>query len=158
MPGYWWECENPLCNHKTTNIQEGCKEAHSIPSFIRDVLMKSDWNQAHLQQVCPKCGQTRLRIAYGFPRKAAGKSESIRVLQIIGLGGSQDCRTREYLPMMWETVRAPFDSSEPSRFDFKYIMGRNMWGLNKAAVFTAAELRTLFALYADKTKKPSPLE
>lgn len=55
----------------------------------------------------------------------------------------------EYLPMMWETYAVA--SPDDKWFDFKYINGRNPWGLNKAAVFVRADLNRIFALYQEKT-------
>lgn len=64
---------------------------------------------------------------------------------MVGLGGRDD----EYIPMMWKTLRAPYDG-EPW-FDFKYINGRSVWGLNKSAVFGRDDLAQLFRLYCEKT-------
>ncbi len=47
--------------------------------------------------------------------------------------------------MMWETLFSPYDGD--SCFDFKYINGRSVFGLNKPAVFTQLQLRELFSLY-----------
>lgn len=55
----------------------------------------------------------------------------------------------DHVPMMWET-HAKSSPSDPI-FDFKYISGRNPWGLNKTAVFSRQRLRELFRRYREKT-------
>jgi hypothetical protein len=64
---------------------------------------------------------------------------------MVGLGPFDNV----YVPTMWET----YDVSAPEyrMFDFKYVNNRNIWGLNKPAVFTREELRELFALYELRT-------
>lgn len=66
--------------------------------------------------------------------------ELIRVYHIVGLGTPED----DYIPMMWESSPAPFSERW---FDFKYVRGRRIWGLNRPAVFTRENLREVFALY-----------
>ncbi len=53
------------------------------------------------------------------------------------------------LPMMWETSKA--DSQGPHLFDFKYLLGRNILGLTRPAIFSREDLRKLFDLYCQKT-------
>lgn len=65
------------------------------------------------------------------------------VVHIVGIETDDD-----YLPMMWETFwdRRP----DAPVFDFKYLRGRNPFGLNKPPIFERADLKKLFALYCDK--------
>ncbi len=55
----------------------------------------------------------------------------------------------EYVSMMWETI--PDGNAEDTWIDFKYINGRNIWGLNKPAVFSKSEIHDLFELYKSRT-------
>jgi hypothetical protein len=64
---------------------------------------------------------------------------------MVGLGPFD----KVYLPMMWEAY--PVHAPEDRWFDFKYLNGRNLWGLNKPAVFGREDLRELFELYVQKT-------
>lgn len=138
MPAYWWECEG--CN-STHEFEEACG-SRGMAHYIRDALIPSKWDQSRLLLLCPSCDEVKLRIAYEFPRE---ERESIRVIHVVGLGSQED----EYIPMMWET--SPFPHEGENWFDFKYINGRNVWGLNKPAVLTRHELATLFHLYGDRT-------
>lgn len=138
MPAYWWECEECSTKYEFGQV---CP-SRGMPHYIRDFLVPSNWDQDHLLINCPDCGNNTLHIAYEFPRK---EKESIRVIHIVGLGTPGD----EYIPMMWETSPAPHDGN--NWFDFKYINGRNVFGLNKPAVFHRSDLRMLFNLYSEKT-------
>ena len=53
--------------------------------------------------------------------------------------------------MMWETI--PDISENVTWFDFKYINGRKIWGLNKPAVFSKDDLREIIIKYEKKTGK-----
>ncbi len=138
MPAYWWECES--CGN-TVDFTHA-RSVSGMPRFIREVLILSDWDQGHLLRECSQCGQNSLRIAYEFPRC---EKESIRVFHIVGIVDACE----EYIPMMWETLPAPYDGEH--WYDFKYINGLNIWGLNKPAVFTRGRLVQLFNLYCQKT-------
>ena len=137
MASYWWECAN--CSAKF-EFQDVC-ESRGITHYIWDVLIPSDWKQSHLLKKCPKCNQEELRVTYVFPR---ADQTHIQVKHIVGLGPFD-----EYISMMWETV--PDGSKEKTWLDFKYINGRNIWGLNKPAVFSKEDIRKLFQLYRDRT-------
>ncbi len=141
MPGYWWQCEN--CRRKYDF--EHLTNSSGIGPFIRDELAPSEWDQILLAGECPECGKT-VRITYEFPRRAGG--ETVHVLHIVGLPFDKEGK---YLHMMWETYFE--DGSDEPLFDFKYIWGRNIHGLNKPAVFTQEMLRRLFSLYAEKVGK-----
>jgi hypothetical protein len=80
-----------------------------------------------------------MRTAYEFPR---ADKPTIMVVHIVGLP-----KPNGYLPMMWET----YFLSDPDcmLFDFKYVSGRQIWGLNKAGVFSQQDLRDIFALYCE---------
>jgi hypothetical protein len=54
--------------------------------------------------------------------------------------------------MMWETI--PSSDRIQRWFDFKYINGRSVWGLNKAAVFTIADLKEILNKYEKLTGNP----
>jgi hypothetical protein len=101
-------------------------------------MVASAWDQTLLAKPC-SCG-SELRITYDFPRQ---NKEVLQVIRMVGVEW-----TPEYLMMLWETAPA----SDPSErwFDFKYIRGRNPWGLNKAAVFPQELLKALFALLPSK--------
>jgi hypothetical protein len=66
---------------------------------------------------------------------------------LVGLGRTDDC-----VQMLSETI--PDGDKANTWIDFKYIKGRNIWGLNKPAVFSKAELKKLFALYTARTGVP----
>ncbi len=137
MAAYWWECES--CGHAIEFVNAcGSK---GITHFIRDVLLVSSWDQSHLVLECVRCGKKTLRITYEFPRT---QKEKLYVIHIVGLNVND-----HYLPMMWETY--PVSDPEDRWFDFKYINGRNILGLNKPAVFSREELQHLFAIYCEKT-------
>ncbi|MDO9069072.1 MAG: hypothetical protein Q7W05_11525, partial [Deltaproteobacteria bacterium] len=134
MPGYWWQCES--CG-ADSDFMEACG-SKGIPHFIWDVLLPSKWDQSKLKSECKKCQKDSLRITYEFPR---AEKEVIRVVSIVGVGPYNNI----YLPMMWETYMV--GNEDDRLFDFKYLNGRNVWGLNKAAVFGRQELKELFDLY-----------
>ena len=136
MPGYWWECDG--CG----NVLEFPEAigAPSMSSFIWDKLLAADWDQSLLGPPCKKCARGTLRITYEFPRE---DKVVLRVDHIVGL------QYEDYVPMMWETH--PKESPSEANFDFKYIRGRNPWGLNRAAVLSRQDLHDLFELYRQKT-------
>ncbi|MDD3146668.1 MAG: hypothetical protein PHD82_05155 [Candidatus Riflebacteria bacterium] len=136
MPSYWWECER--C--RKTKVFSEVTSVRGITHFILDVLVPSDWDQGNLTQKCEFC-DGNLRIAYIFPKR-----EPIHILvkHIIGLGPFD-----EYLPMMWETI--PDRNDNETWFDFKYINGRKIWGLNKPAVFSKTDLKEIVIKYEKKT-------
>jgi hypothetical protein len=137
MAAYWWACKT--CN---TSLDFLSATGHKgISHYIWDVLIPSAWDQMLLLLPCKKCGLNTLQIAYDFPRS---DKESVRVVHIVGLGPFDD-----YVPMLWETYPVPIESE--TWFDFKYVNGRSVWGLNKPAVFSSKDLRSIFALYQDKT-------
>ena len=105
----------------------------SIAAFIWDKLLASDWDQSRLRSTRKKCPHGNLHITYEFPRE---DKVILQVEHIVGL------QFDDYVPMMWE-IHAKASPREPN-FDFKYIRGRNPWGLNKAAVFSPQDLRELF--------------
>ena len=90
---------------------------------------------------CAKCEMNNVRITYIFPR--ADKTQ-LQVKHIVGLGPFDT-----YVPMMWETI--PNGDNKETWVDFKYINGRNIFGLNKPAVFSKEDIRKLFQLYRDRT-------
>lgn len=135
MQAYWWECE--VCETKA-EFTEITKDS-SVVSFIRGKLVPSGWDQSLLQSKCTHCPSGTLRITYEFPRK---NKEILRVVHMVGL------EYGEYLPMMWETYQV---SSREDLFDFKYIIGRNPFGLNKPAAVSRKDLHALFELYRTRT-------
>lgn len=138
MPAYWWHCES--CGADSDFME--ASGSKGIAHFIWDVLLPSSWDQRKLIAECKKCKKQSMKITYEFPRK---EKEIIRVVHIVGLRPNND----DYLPMMWETYMV---GNEAERlFDFKYLGGRNVWGLNKAAVFGRQNLKELFDLYRSKT-------
>lgn len=144
MPGYWWQCTecNKPASFPDVNADQG------IVTFIWDSLRQSGWDQTLLLRDCPSCGRHLMRITYKFPREK--DPEVIRVLHIVGL----PCNDDGYLPMMWQTQRIKPPKEE--WFDFKYMNGRNNWGLNKAAVFTRADFKRLLELFREHTGQQFP--
>jgi len=134
MPGYWWQCDT--CGQRTT-FKEVVRTT-SIGPFLWDIMPESNWDQALLTHRCVACEDGRLRITYDFPR---GKPETISVVHIVGLD-----RGSGYLPMLWETFR--HSSPQTFWYDFKYLTGRNPFGLSKPAVLERQQLRQLFELLA----------
>jgi len=150
MPGYWWKCDgcNRRCEFNDPDLPADLRFG-SVAPFIRDVLVPKNWNPVHLLRHCPGCGQQALRIAYEFPRENA---EQLRVIGIVDLTWDErrDAQAdQEYLPMMWETYF--LGNRNRSYFDFKYIRGKRVWGLNKPAVFSQNDLRRLFEKYCQTT-------
>jgi hypothetical protein len=137
MSSYWWQC-NTCEIAKPFNEVSG---STGIVRFIRNVLLASDWDQSKLVVKCPKCLKPTLRITYDFPRKEGRVRHSI--VHIVGLA----LNDAYYLPMMWETQPS---TDKSTWFDFKYINGNSIWGLNKPAVFNRAELKKLFQVYEQK--------
>jgi hypothetical protein len=136
MPAYWWSCIK--CGKKET-FQNAC-DCNGIHGFIWHQLLPSDWDQRLLRKRCAKCRANSLRITYEFPR---AKKELVFVNHIVGLG------LDGWIPMMWETV---FSGTRSNRlYDFKYVGRKNIWGLNKPAVFTEDTLREIFELYRKKS-------
>jgi hypothetical protein len=115
-------------------------EATGIVSFIRKVLLPSDWDQSKFIQPCPKCRKHELRITYYFPR---GEPVRLSIVHIVGLKYDD----AYYLPMMWEAQPA---HEVGTWFDFKYINGNSIYGLTKPAVFHRADLKKLFQIYEQK--------
>lgn len=139
MSSYWWKCQS--CG-ETAEFPE-VTQSKGIAHYIWDVLVPSQWNQSHLVLPCPKCNSQSLRIAYEFPRK---NRVELVLIHAVGL----DPVDGVYIPMMWET--APDSSTDEEHWiDFKYINGRSIFGLNKAAVFTRADIHVLFAKYKEVT-------
>lgn len=143
MPSYWWECTNNKCPEIGTQVDfiNACG-SKGITHFIWDILIPSQWNQSELIKKCSSCGEASLLIAYEFPRE---EPVMIHVKHIVGLGPFDDI----YVPMMWETI--PDGDKENTWIDFKYINGKNIWGLNKPAVFSKQDIKELFQLYQNKT-------
>lgn len=142
MASYWWECS--ACGAKY-DFSDVC-ESRGITHYIWDVLIPMAWDQAHLLKVCKACNQDALRITYIFPR---AEQTHLQVKHLVGLGPFDE----EYVPMMWETI--PDGDVGGTWIDFKYINGRNIWGLNKPAVFSKEEIGNLFHLYRDRTGEKS---
>jgi hypothetical protein len=138
MGSYWWECSN--CGTQY-DFQTIC-QSRGITHYIWDVLIPSGWDQDHLVKNCTKCDKNILRITYIFPR---AEKTHLQVKHIVGLGPFDDV----YVPMMWETI--PDGNNDETWIDFKYINGRNIWGLNKPAVFSKEDMRNLFQLYRERT-------
>lgn len=139
MASYWWECSR--CSAQS-DFPTVC-QSRGITHYIWDVLIPSDWNQDYLLKQCVNCNHRTVRITYVFPR--ADKTH-IQVKHMIGLGPFD-----LYIPMMWETI--PDGNDEETWIDFKYINGRNIWGLNKPAVFSKESMRKLFQLYRERTNE-----
>lgn len=136
MASYWWQCDS--CQIEAAF--HAVSEATGIVSFIRKILLPSDWDQSKLVQRCPKCRRSELRITYDFPR--GDDPVRLSVVHIVGLLRDDSY----YLPMMWET--RPSTDEEPW-FDFKYINGNSIYGLNRPAVFSRGELKRLFHTYEE---------
>ena len=139
MDGYWWQC---VCGFKSKSPPG---DQGNVPTYIRYRIMTAQWDQDLLERRCPICGQKKMRITYLFPRKA---QLTLQLLHVIGLNQED-----EYVPMLWEAINT--ETSE-SMFEFNYIVGANPWGLNKAAVLSLDDIRTLIELYREKTGKPVP--
>ena len=137
MPSYWWECES--CSART-DFSATCGSP-GVAHFIWDALLPSGWDQALLVRPCNTCGTRTVRIAYEFPRS---DSLTLRIVHLVGLDPHDI-----YLQMMWESY--PTNSPEQRWFDFKYLNGRSLWGLNKPAVFAREELGAIFDVYRRKT-------
>ncbi len=114
--------------------------------YIWDALIPSNWDQSKLLKKCIGCGKDTLRITYIFPRK---DQVHVQVKHIIGLGPFD-----EYVPMMWKTI--PNGNQKETWIDFKYINGRNVWGLNKPSVFSKEDMRELFKQYRNCTGDTLP--
>jgi len=136
MPGYWWECER--CGEKSDFLTT--VGVAGISAFIWDKLLPAEWDQSLLVVPCPRCRRASRRITYEFPRK---EKDTLRVVHIIGR------QVDDFVQMLWETY--PANRRKERWFHFNYQIGRNPWGLNKAAVFSRRELLELFKLYREKT-------
>jgi hypothetical protein len=117
------------------------KSIAGITYYIWDVLIPAAWDQTYLLKRCGKCNQDNLYMTYIFPR---ADQTHLQVKHIVGVGPFG-----EYVPMMWETI--PDGNKEETWIDSKYIHGRNIWGLNKPAVFSKEEIRKLFQLFSART-------
>lgn len=137
MASYWWECDNCKIEKPFHEVTE----ATGIVSFLRKVLLPSDWDQSKLMMPCQSCGTNGLRIKYDFPRE--DNPVRLSIVHVVGL--IRDDAT--YLPMMWETQPS---GEKATWFDFKYVNDNSIYGLNKPAVFTRAELKELFRIYERK--------
>jgi len=137
MASYWWECSH--CGSRF-EFKDVC-ESRGITHYIWDVLIPSGWEQSHLIKTCFQCNNGDMGITYVFPQ---ADQTHIRVKHIVGIGPFD-----KYVPMMWETI--PDGNNEETWIDFKYINGRNMWGLNKPAVFSKEDIKKLFQLYRNRT-------
>ncbi|MBV9860247.1 MAG: hypothetical protein JO038_09120 [Alphaproteobacteria bacterium] len=135
MASYWWQCDTCQVETPFNDVSPST----GIVSFIRRVLLPSNWDQSKLVLPCPKCGKPELRITYDFPR--GDGPVRLSIVHVVGLIHGDDAY---YLPMMWETQPS---SDEGTWFDFKYINGNSIYGLNRPAVFSRDELRTLFKEY-----------
>ncbi len=138
MPSYWWKCE--IC--KSTFEFSQVTNSSGIHHFIWDVLVEEDWDQSALLKKCPDCMSLDLRVTYEFPRK---DRVELRIKHMIGLTPQDGI----YIPMMWETI--PDQDDINTWFDFKYVNGRTIYGLNKPAVFTQNNLKEIFRKFLDKT-------
>lgn len=137
MPSYWWKCQG--CGE--TEEFSAVTQSKGIAHYIWDILIPTQWDQSHLLLPCSKCNSLNLRITYEFPRK---DRVELTLIHAVGLGPFDDI----YVPMMWET--APDSSTDDEHWiDFKYINGRSVFGLNKAAVFTRADIHALFAKFGE---------
>lgn len=134
MPSYWWSCES--CGQEVPFNQ--ATRSRGIAHYIWDVLLPSGWDQSALIRTCANCGVDGLRITYEFPR---AQREILRISHLVGLPDAYG----DYLPMMWETT--PLSSPAERWVDFKYVRGRSIWGLNKPAVLSRADLGRLLAQY-----------
>jgi hypothetical protein len=139
MPSYWWKC---LACERKAEFKK-VSSSKGITDFIWDELVSSSWDQSALVLNCPYCDEVQLHIAYEFPRKKDGVELS--VVHIVGLGPIDNV----YIPMMWETF--PNGNKKERWFDFKYVNGRQIYGLNKPAVFTQEMLNELFNKYCTIT-------
>jgi len=133
MPSYWWKCAR--CN-ETFEFSE-VTNSMGIVHFIWDELLPSNWEQTKLKSTCGKCQSGTLSITYNFPGK---NPKELTIIHAVGIGPFD-----KYLPMMWET-KSDTDPNDTC-FDFKYVVGRNIFGLNKPAVFTRSELKEVFNEY-----------
>ncbi len=140
MPSYWWQCKS--CGSKS--IFPIVAKCSSIVTFIWDIMVPSDWEQSLLLRECPKCGNKALRITYDFPRKTDPVTP--KVVQMVGLPPNAD----NYMAMLWETE--PTEYPKERWLDFKYMNGKNPWGLNKAAVLSKQDLVRLIRVYETKTQ------
>lgn len=142
MHSYWWQCMNKNCN-KTFNFDD-VTNSKGIVHFILDELLPNNWNPKKLILRCKKCNKKSLRIMYEFPRK---DKTTLIVVNIVGIESSE----KRYLRMMWETM--PLGEPKTRWFDFKYVNGRNIWGLMSSPIFTQQELKKILSIYKKITKQ-----
>ena len=143
MPSYWWECEQCKAKREFPDVTS----SNGIAHYIWDCLIPFNWDQSALVMPCKECNNGTMRITYEFPRKK--ERETIHVVYIVGVRLNNEI----YGAMMWET----YPESDPTGrwFDFKYINGRHLYGLNKPAVFSRPYLSELFKLYRTMTEEKS---
>jgi hypothetical protein len=144
MPAYWWQCTS--CSSIATFAE--MTVSTGLPSFLWDELRPSNWDQGLLRRHCSRCSTPTMQVAHHFPRE---KRETVTVNHIVGLVPSD----KGYMPMMWEG--AFLSDPESPLFDFKYVIERQNWGLNKPAVFSREDLRHLFDLYCNRISRKRPL-
>jgi hypothetical protein len=139
MPGYWWECEsNGSHRFDISHFHKNKMNGYTgMASFIKDV-MAFQWNRNELLQHCDKCKRNTMRITYKYSCKS-NTNDKYRVITIVGLNSNTT-----YIPMMWETCSV---IDEYTYYDFKYIIGRSVYGLNKPAIFTRQQLNEIIKLY-----------
>jgi hypothetical protein len=138
-PSYWWKCMSCACARTFAQTLG----TNSIHGFLWNTLLPSDWEQELLVRKCPECREFSLRIAYEFPRQ---RTSVVTVYHIVGADKGN------WMPMMWETTLD--DESDDHLFDFKYICRKQLFGLNRPAVFSQNDLSELFTLYCARTRKP----
>lgn len=140
MKGYRWQCVR--CGTESTfqSMFQSISGVGGIPTFIRKIMIPSNWDQTNLTQRCAACNEMTLRITYEFPRK--NDPDLIHVLNIVGLVAG------DYVPMMWATYFAR--SHQDTYFDFKYIYKNGALGSSRPAVVTRDNLRELFRLYEQR--------
>lgn len=136
MPSYWWQCQ--ACNEARSFVEVTASKG--ITHFIWDELLPSDWDQKHLTRICPKCNDNSLRITYEFPRQ---DKVTLFVHNIVGITDDN-----YFMPMLWCT--SPSEDKGARWYDFKYVNGRNIFGLNKAVVFTQGSLTKILELFNNK--------
>lgn len=139
MPSYWWQCRE--C--QSTSTFDQATNSRGITHFIWDELYGQEWNQEALVKDCPKCGRQSLRITYEFPRK---DKVILFVNHIVGITNDD-----YFMQMLWET--SPQHEPDASWYDFKYMNGRSVYGLNKAVVFAKDDLRRIIEMFNTKCYK-----
>lgn len=138
---YWWECES--CHAQASFPDTVGAE---IAAFIWDTLSKN-WDQDLLLRQCTRCNERRLRIAFNF---GSAHPYVFRVNHIVGIFAD-----KEYVPLLKEF----YEVSKPDqpKYDLTYLRGRNPAGLKKPAIVSGEEMKELFKLFCEKTKRASLL-